>query len=436
MTNNSGSQHSAEADGAATIERGATVELTIDRMAHGDSGIATAGDGRVVFVRGAFPGDRVQARITKVKKSLAFAEMTSVESAGPYRQDPMCLAAQAGAGCCDFDAVALAEEGHLKATVVEDQLRRVAKLERVPDIEVVDLPPQRGWRTRVRLGVDSQGRAGLRKRGSNELVTSAACAQLVPELVDGVVGPGARTFAPGAEVIVVMDASGQRHIVESMKASRGKRVEKIEKVIEGTGTVTEIADGITFEFPATAFWQAHVQAPQMYTDIVRDLLSMELDTESGQPELVGWDLYGGVGLFAPALAQSLSNQVLESDSQPKIITVDLSPTATAAQQKGLEAFDIEVVNRKVEEVAAQLPKPGAVVLDPPRTGAGSAVVSTVAQAGAPRVVHIGCDPATFARDVADWYAGGYEISRLLVVNAFPGTHHSETIALMTPQRAL
>lgn len=87
---------------------------------------------------------------------------------------------------------------------------------------------------------------------------------------------------------------------------------------------------------------------------------------------------------------------------------------------------------KVEQVASQLPKPTTVVLDPPRTGAGRDVVGAIAEAAPQRVLHIGCDPATFARDIAAWSESGYRILHLAMVNAFPGTHHFETLALLVP----
>ncbi|HHU44691.1 MAG TPA: RNA methyltransferase, partial [Actinomycetales bacterium] len=74
-----------------------------------------------------------------------------------------------------------------------------------------------------------------------------------------------------------------------------------------------------------------------------------------------------------------------------------------------------------------------VVLDPPRTGAGAAIVRAIATARPGAVLHIGCDPATFARDARAWADNGYRIESLEVVDAFPGTHHLETIALLAPQ---
>lgn len=400
------------------LERGQTRELTLTRMAHGGEGIAEL-DGRVVFVRGAYPGDVVEASVTQVKKRFARAELLNVITPGPLRVEQACPAAAAGAGCCDFGDLDPAQEIDLKAEILVGQLTRLGRVEDVPTPELINLEPGRGWRTRVRLGVDKQGRAGFRTRSSHDLV-HIPCTQVVPGLLDGLVGENARSFTPGAEVVAVLDSEGQRHVVETRKAPRGRRVEKVTDVLEGSGTVTERADAHTFRFPATAFWQANMKAPDTYTSLMRRWFA-----DLGPAEnKVGWDLYGGVGLFVPALADSLGEGAT-------IHSVDYSKAAAELTQDSLEPYGLEVHNSLVEKAIDNLPAPRVVVLDPPRTGAGDEVVAGVAKQQPERVIHVGCDPATFSRDVAAWGENGYRIQRLAVINAFPGTHHFEVVAELT-----
>lgn len=400
------------------IETGQITPLSIDRMAHGGEGIATGPDGRVVFVRGAYPGDVVNARIVEVKKKFARADITEVVTAGQYRGEQRCPAAALGAGCCDFGDLDPAREPELKATILAGQLGRVVDLATLPDTEIIALHPTRGWRTRVRLGVDEKGLAGTRKLGSNDLVTSVACTQVAEGLLDGIIGDNVRRFTPGAEVIVVRDTAGKRHVVQTRKAPRGSRVEKVSEHLEGEKFVAEQADGVEFAFPPTAFWQAHSAAPDAYTGILRRWLADAPLSEAHTP--VAWDLYGGVGLFVPALSDSLG-------AGAKVISVDYSPAANTPQA-GLSAYDVERVNKRVEQAVDQLLGPHIVALDPPRTGAGAQVVAATAKANPVRIIHIGCDPATFSRDVGSWKEHGYHIERLALVDAFPGTHHFEIVA--------
>src|SRR5699024_6181758 len=172
-----------EQEGA--IKVGDTFALTVDRMAHGGEGIGNAPDGRIVFVQGGFPGGEVEVRVTKAKKSFAHAELVTVLQAGPHRVASSCPAAELGAGCCDFAEVKPGAEVGITLDVLVDPVNGVALATDIPEIATSTVDPQRGWRTRVRLAVDEQGRAGAGMRNSNAVVYEVACSQLVPGLVDG-----------------------------------------------------------------------------------------------------------------------------------------------------------------------------------------------------------------------------------------------------------
>ena len=70
------------------------------------------------------------------------------------------------------------------------------------------------------------------------------------------------------------------------------------------------------------------------------------------------------------------------------------------------------------------------VLDPPRAGAGKAVIDLLAGVGVRRVIHIGCEAAAFARDIGLYRALGYEVEAIRVFDSFPLTHRVECVALL------
>lgn len=390
--------------------------INVTRIAHGGEGIGQLADGRVVFIPGAVPGDTVEAEITKSKKRWARAELTDIVEASAQRVAPTCPVAAAGAGCCDYSHIAPSAQLDFKLEVLRGQLASIAGVEDrdiAGGIEVRALEPTLGWRTRVRLGVDRDGRAGVRRARSGDVIASMHCTQPVTGLMNL-----DRRFTPGSEVVAVIDATGTRHVVETARVQRGKRVESIDTIVEGSGQVTERIGEVEFTFPATAFWQAHLKAPQVYSDVIR-----QWGTATYR-NAVAWDLYGGVGAFVPAIAQATGGA--------RIMSVDYSPAATKKTQPGLSAFDVEVVAGRVEGSVGKLEPPGLVVLDPPRAGAGEPVVTAIAAAGPERVIHIGCDPATFSRDLAAWQAAGYAARSMVLIDAFPNTHHFETIALLEP----
>lgn len=395
------------------------VTAKVTRMAHGGEGIASLEDGRVAFIAGTAPGDTVSARITTSKKRWARAELIDIVAPSKLRVQHTCPAAAAGAGCCDFSHINADAQLGLKTDILRGQLRALTRADYTDELplEAVALPPATYWRTRVRLGVDSAGYAGVRRARSGDVIASESCTQPVAGLLDNL-----PRFTPGSEVIAVLDSIGTRHIVQTSRAKRGSRVEAMNTVVEGTGEVTQriraAGGSSTFQFPATAFWQAHLKAPDAYANVIAQWGKGEYESE------VAWDLYGGVGAFVPAIHSATGGA--------KVVSVDYSPAATSHMQPAFDGLDVEVVAGRVERSVDTLPSPGLVVLDPPRTGAGAHVVAALAAKAPERVVHIGCDPATFARDLAAWRDGGYEVKRLGLIDAFPNTHHFETIAVLEP----
>lgn len=436
-------------------------DASITDFAHGGEGIARV-DGHVVFVRGAIPGDAGSIRITEVKKRFARGEFHTRTKDAELRVPVRCLAASHGGGCCDFSAVAPSHEAAVKAGILENQLRRIGRMDVVPDIQTAEFGTPTGWRTRVRLGVDEYGRAGVRRMHSREVVAGVACAQWAPGLAEEVF---AHTYRPGAEVVAVLDEAGQVHIAETKPPARGRRVNTTWRKVAGAKDVVEEVDGVQFSVPVTAFWQAHRGAAQFYADTIREWIAnaqLVETTPAGEGEtpaagvndrrqvVVGWDLYGGTGAFVPAIAEGLAARAAgvgqggTPQSQgvvPKLAVHSVEYAADAAEA-GRRTFTgvtlpgdatVQFHTSKVEEIVKQLPPAHVVVLDPPRVGAGEQVVAAVAGAKPAMVIHIGCDPATFARDAGSWQQHGYQLTQVLVVNAFPGTHHFETIGIFTPQ---
>ncbi|TNL99450.1 class I SAM-dependent RNA methyltransferase [Corynebacterium tapiri] len=390
---------------------GDRITCEITRMAHGGEGIGHADDGRVVFVADAFPGDTVDVTLTQVKKKFLRGQSVGVVKPSQLRGPSRCAAADAGAGCCDFHHLREDAELEIKKDILLGQLSRVASPDSLPQVESRTLQPTQGWRTRVRLGVDAQGRAGFRRRGSRDIVAGQPCSQVADGVLDGVVDATSGSFAPGAELVAVRDSQGRRHLAQTAKASRGRRVETVTTTLEGPGEVTEKVGELEFRFPPTAFWQAHVAAPAEYCRVIEQALD-------GIQGATAWDLYGGVGLFAPVLAKFCE----------QVVSVDYSDAADTAQP-ALEGLNVRHLNSRVDGAIAQLPAPDVVVLDPPRTGAGHKVISDVAAAQPRRVVHIGCDPATFSRDLGYWLEAGYSCTEMVLIDAFPGTHHFEVISV-------
>jgi tRNA/tmRNA/rRNA uracil-C5-methylase (TrmA/RlmC/RlmD family) len=384
------------------------LELTVGPVGHGGFCVARH-EGRVVFVRHALPGERVQAVVTEDRGgSYCRADAVAVLEPASGRVPPPCPASgPGGCGGCDFQHVDPRVQRELKSQVVAEQLRRIAGLDVA--VTVQELPGgSLGWRTRTRLAVDPTGLPGFRQHRSHTVLPVPACPLAVPGSLDPVIS---RRWRPDGELEVVADDSGEVHVAQL-------RADRPSKQLRGTGRVVRHAAGRRWELSAPGFWQIHPAAADALAALVGEWAAAPLGG-------MAWDLYGGVGLFASVLA----GQVGPTGS---VTVVEVSRRATADGAAALaDLAQVCFATGQVERALDRLPGvPDVVVLDPPRRGAGREVALAVADRGPARIVHVACDPAALARDIAAYLEGGYRLREIRALDAFPMTHHVECVALL------
>jgi tRNA/tmRNA/rRNA uracil-C5-methylase (TrmA/RlmC/RlmD family) len=395
---------------------GDTVEVTVGMPAHGGHCVARIGDehGRVVFVRHALPGERVTVEITELHKGYLRADAIEIHQASPDRVTPPCPYARPGAcGGCDLQHVADGAQLDWKTTVVREQLARLAGLsaEQIDDLGVrVQRVPGGilGWRTRIRYSVDAAGRPGLLQHRSHQVVPIDRCRIARPALQElDITG---REW-PDADAIEAVASSGGDVSVLTRPSGA---------LVEGPPQVREVAAGRDWQVPVDGFWQGHPAAADTLVAAVLDMLQPA-------PGESAWDLYGGAGLFAAAVAER---------TKARVTVVESSNGGVAAARANLaDLAGVEVVQAKVDVALSRRRVAGPVdlvVLDPPRTGAGAKVVRSVVAAGPRAVAYVACDPAALARDIATFAAAGWTLAELRGYDLFPMTQHIECVALLTP----
>jgi tRNA/tmRNA/rRNA uracil-C5-methylase (TrmA/RlmC/RlmD family) len=391
----------------------AELTLTAGAPANGGSCVAHH-EGRVVFVRYALPGETVKVRVVADHGSYWHADVVEVIEPSADRIDPLCpIAGVDGAGCCDMAFAQPAAARRLKGAVVANQLAKLggyrwrdeddAVAEQVGDTGAT------GWRTRVRLDTSDDGRAGFHRYHSSELVTELDCAQLPAGMLDGL---NESVWPAGVQLHVAVDDDGDRHVVQS-----GRKI--ATQVIEGRyEAVQRVADRV-WRVPVTAFWQAHRDAAGVYSELVAGVAQLSAG-------MTAWDLYGGAGVFAAALARAVGER-------GHVVTVDTSRAASRSARDALADLGwVSVVTDSVRRaLGAQRRRADVAVLDPPRSGAGREVIDLLAAAEVPRIIHIGCEAASFARDVGLYLGHGYTVEDLRVFDSFPLTHHVECVAVLS-----
>ncbi|HEY5822173.1 MAG TPA: class I SAM-dependent RNA methyltransferase [Propionibacteriaceae bacterium] len=381
--------------------------VEIGPVAHGGHCVARH-EGRVIFVRHALPGETVTVQVTdRSHQSFWRGDAVEILTASPDRVAPRCPIAGPGlCGGCDFQHVELDAQRALKTAVVAEQLERLAGLTWDGAVEPVDTDGTADglhWRTRMRYQTDEHGRPGLRGHRSAEVVPlpEQGCVIASPRTVP-VVG---HSWPADAELITAGSATQVALLVDGRLES-------------GVAELTERAADRDWAVAANGFWQVHPGAADTLVGAVLAGLAPE-------PGERAFDLYCGVGLFAGALA----------DAGCRVWGVESSRFAIATARRNLADVG-DGVRLSADRVDRGLPKlPGRtdlVVLDPPRTGAGKAVMQAVAARRPRAIAYVACDPAALARDLGTAQTLGYAPVSIRAFDLFPMTHHVECVAILTP----
>ena len=415
--------------------------LTVGPPAAGGTFVARH-EGRVVFVRGTAPGETVTARLLddpREKADARFwrAEALDVLEAGVDRVPTVWEEAGVdGVGGAEWAHIALPAQRRIASEVMQELLRR-AGVTSFP-IEQVQVEPAPhdvdglAWRTRVRYAVDAEGRIGMRGWRSHEVRPvgeDPLSAQAVRELRLGewtapegteAIDAVAPSTGPASVVLIGRDLDpASVQIPESWgDADVAVRNARGMVMLRGEGTVHERVGERMFTVSATGFWQSHRRAAELLSDVVRTALGVP---EGGS----AWDLYGGVGLFSAVAAEQVG---------PEGTVVSVEGNRRASQLAAQNLEDLPQVSTATADVTdwvrARRGGVDAVVLDPPRAGAGVELMGLLAGAVRQRIVYVSCEPATLARDLAAIEGKGWQVKDLRAFDLFPHTHHIESVAVL------
>jgi 23S rRNA (uracil1939-C5)-methyltransferase len=380
------------------------VTLRPERWAAGGDAIARADDGRVVFVRGAVPGDEVLVRLHSVKRDFAKADVVEVLTPSPDRVAAPCPEVANGCGGCGWQHLAPEAQRTAKAAIVADALRRTGKL---PDatVRVGGTVPSWGYRTTMRLAAAPDGALGLRAERSNRVVPLAQCPVAHPSLSTLLAGVRLRgadelslrvSVATGEATALPSDPRGK---VSGLPAHVG---------IGPDAVVHESVAGVSLRVSAASFFQSGPAAADLLVDTVRvacgDLLADDSQV---------LDAYGGIGLFAAALP--MRNALVVESSRSACADARVNVPAATVRQSPFEHWSPQPVRLAV--------------VDPARAGLGAEAAGVLARTDAERIVLVSCDPVSLARDAALLGGHGYRHIDSTVLDLFPHTPHVEVVTV-------
>jgi 23S rRNA (uracil1939-C5)-methyltransferase len=454
---------------AAPVRKGEELELRVDSLAYGGSGVARH-DGFVVFVRGGLPGDAVRARVTKVKRGFAEGVVTQLVDpsgervAAPCRHFGVC-------GGCRFQDLAYGAQLAEKERQVRDALVRIGKFAEPPLEPILPAASQYGYRNKLEYSFTaSEGGVdlGFHRAGRWDEVIGIEECLLTTELGNAI-RLAVRDWAREERIEPYDQATGQgylRHLVVREGRNTGQALvvlvtapgERFEtgyfadvlrrfsevrsihwaindtpaeqtnlptKLLWGVDAIEEEILGLRFRVRPSAFLQTNTEmAARLYE------LAHEYARLTGEENV--FDLYCGTGTIGLALAGSART----------VWGLEISEEAIACAIENAELNGIENarffagnVGQTIEELREEAGSPDVVVVDPPRAGLAGKALRRTGALGAARIVYVSCNPTTLASDLQvlrDEY--GYELERCRPVDMFPHTPHVESVSLLTSTR--
>jgi len=443
--------------------------LSIEKLIYGGDGLArTPGlDGRsmAVFVPFVIPGEQVEAEIRQEKPGFARGSVTQLIEASADRVEARCPYFHQCGGC-HYQHISYERQLEFKAEILRETLRRIAKIELKSAIRLHASPPW-NYRNRTRLQVRTapEFSLGYFRFGSHEFLPVRECPissplinRMMARLLElrGLNSPAAveeiEMFADAADEHLLAWAfcergADQRELLRWAEAIRRELPEMCgvtffssrRRASEGRASEGRFEDDAPMDAKALA--QSGAKAIHYRTKnreyqvsagaffqvnryLVEELISVVTGNARGD---VALDLYAGVGLFSAILADFFHH----------IFSVEASQTSHDDLMQNVPA-NVKAVGARTEDFLKSdylrsrpgRRRPDLIVLDPPRTGAGPAVIRSLVELGAPAVRYVSCDPATLARDLALLLAAGYHIEEAHLFDLFPETYHIESVMLL------
>jgi 23S rRNA (uracil1939-C5)-methyltransferase len=428
--------------------------LQVDTLDLEARGIARR-DGKVIFIEGALPNERVSVHTFRRKPSYEIARVEQIHRPAALRVTPRCPHFGVCGGCL-MQHLEPSAQVAIKQRALEDGLSHLANVKAARMLAPLH-GPYWGYRYRARLAVRWVAKKGTVLVGFHErkssFVADIRTCHVLPPHVAALLLPLRRLMMsmsapdrfPQIEVSVgeAVTALVLRHLMPLTESdlahlrrfasdhniqwwlqSKGPdTVHALEPEHETALTYTLPEFGLTMPFRPTDFTQVNHQ-------INRVLVSRALTLLEPEPTDRIADMFCGLGNFTLPLATKCR----------EVVGLEGSPTLTQRAQSAASTYGLKHVSfstLNLFEVSAEwLQSLGyfhRMLIDPPREGAlalAQALVQTPAEQRPRRIVYVSCNPATLARDAAILvHEGGYRLSSAGVVNMFPHTGHVESIAV-------
>ena len=455
--------------------------ITIEAYAAEGKSIAHLEDGKVLFIPNAIPGDVVDVRVLKNKKSYAEGKITKLVTPSEKRQEAFCEHFGICGGC-KWQMLPYDQQLIYKQQQVTDQLKRIGHIDLPPIQTIVGSKKTQFYRNKLEFTFCAhryRTYEELAAAGDEKLPQEPALGFHAPGLFDKVIEVNQCYLQPEPTntLLKVLRAYTTEHnlpyydhrahtgwlrnivvrvartgevlvnlIVQEDKAELKDILAHIQKNVpgitslhytinaklndsihdldvhlySGKGYIEESLEDYRFIISPKSFFQTNTQQAEALYSITRDFAGL-----TGEEVL--YDLYcgtGSIGIFC-------------SEKAKKVIGIEVVEDAIEDAKKNAALNNLNKCLYYAGDVAAictdeffdEHGRPDVIITDPPRAGMHEKLVQQLLKMRAPKIVYVSCNPATQARDLA-LLCEDYKVTKLQPVDMFPHTHHIENVALL------
>ncbi|MFP4458276.1 MAG: 23S rRNA (uracil(1939)-C(5))-methyltransferase RlmD [Candidatus Zixiibacteriota bacterium] len=446
-----------------TIRKGDILEVKVEKMVPEGLGLGRSEDGIIVFVNGAYPGEKAKVEVYKKKKS--YLEAKTLEIIGekhPKRKEPECPHFGICGGCRFLD-IEYQTRLDFKEELIKDALERIGEI----DLSTVDfetiVPSPRKFRHRNKMefafGTGDKGNVilGLRKPGDFASVIKADDCLLLPELSNdfmrglleeiaqtGLTAYDAHTKSGDLRYLtlrfntkdeflayITINDRDSKMIFEPIFQNLSAKFSTMKGagvfINEGSGgTATgdmetlygidyleQDAGDVTFRVSPVSFFQTNIYATP--------LLVKQVDRFTN-PGKTLWDLFSGIGTLSLPLAHKF-----ELIYGIEIVEEAVEDAMANAKRNGIkDVMYIANTLRKGLHQLREISNPDVLVFDPPRSGIGKKALRAIMREAPPEIVYVSCNPVSLSRDI-NYISDMYRLEKVRAVDMFPHTYHVETV---------
>ncbi len=445
-----------------------SIDVELTDLAYGGDAVGRY-EGRVLFVPGGIPGERVRVDIVEERRGHARADLLEILRPAPERVEP--LYPQLTDCGCQWQHIAYPAQLTWKAHIVRQLLVRIGKQPDAivhPTLGMPDGISPWQYRNIALFSVGPAGEIGFKFTDSHDVQDLEECALLHPALdmvyqrvreklityfgeslsemiqgftIRGAIGTASNGNLASASAVKAVPTLLSLHarpgslmedpqqlaneLMTIAPGIVGVIVERVGgrygRVVAGQEFLTDMILGRRFRVSADSFFQVNLVQTAVLIEKVLQMLEPKRDE-------VALDGYSGVGLFSAFLA-ARTTRVVAIESQPSAV-MDARANATLNNQNNIATLE-GTLERILGQLHYRHERIDIALVDPPRAGCHPKALQALQTLGPRNICYVSCDPSTLARDIATLCANGrYRLVAAQPVDMFPQTYHIECVALL------